>query len=121
MAPLSFQECLEDDLHQTFLSTEEFGEVLSLYYDGVEYPDVLAVLSDDTEQEREKRQNDHVEGLYLSGATLYCDPKYLGQQRPEQGSRLRICRQTGFVREFYVVAVGMEMGLLCLELQEVQE
>lgn len=81
------------------------------------------ILTGPVEKEREQLKDDHVQGLHLVTHTLYCAREDLGGKLPEQGKSLRINTRKGgkFFRKYYIAASADEMGMLRIELEEVDD
>ena len=57
-------------------------------------------------------------------AVLHCALSDLGGKQPEKGMRIRVNDEDGgggFFREYYVAASDCEMGMLCVELEAIDE
>lgn len=120
----AFKEMVKTDIHSVFLSPEEFGELRTVRYDGMEYRDIPVVISGREETERQARVDDHAQGLYRASHVLYCALSDLGDMQPERGQRIRINDEEGgggFFREFYVASSTCDMGMLCVELETIDE
>lgn len=119
-----FKDMVADDVHAVFLNLDEFAEKRTIRYDGEEYANIPIVLSGAKEQARKQLQDDHVQGLYLVTTVLHCAVDDLGGNQPEKGMRVWINDQEGgggFFREFRVVTSVCEMGMLRVELEEIDE
>ena len=117
-----FQEMVFQDMHRVFLNPEEFGERRTIRYDGQEYPDIPVVLTRPKEQSRQQLQSDHAQGLYLVTAVLHCAQADLGGTLPEKGQRIQVSDlESAFFREYYVASSSCELGMLHLELEELDE
>ena len=112
-----------------FLNTSDFGEPRTVKYDGEEYVDIPIVMTGHKGQDRDRTvvqsgRRDQAQGLYKVTALLNCDITDLGGKQPEKGQRIKINKQEGgggFFREFYVVSSVCEMGMLTVELGEIDE
>lgn len=80
----SFKEIIADDISDTFLNIKEFSDTHTV--NGTEMP----VQLDSNEQiEREKRQSQHADGVYLNQKLLYVSAADFGAM-PRQGSVLNL-------------------------------
>lgn len=80
MPEMSFKELLEQDVKNVFLNPEEFGELHTV--NGKE----MVIIMDNNEQiEREKRTNQHTEGIYENQKLIYVAASDFGPL-PSQGS-----------------------------------
>ena len=78
-----FKDMIAADVHAVFLNTEEFSDIHNV--NGVEMP----VQEDSNEQiEREKRFNQHMDGLYLNQKLIYVSAADYGPMS-KQGSTIR--------------------------------
>lgn len=119
-----FKDMVAEDIHSVFLNLDEFAEKRTIRYDGMEYKDISIILSGAKQQSRKQLQDDHVQGLYLVTAVLHCALTDLGGNQPEKGTRVKINDREGgggFFREFYVASSVCEMGMLEVELEEIDE
>lgn len=119
-----FRDMIERDNRALFLNPKEFARLRTVVYDGSRYEDIPVVLTSLKEQERRRSASDHAEGLYKVAAVLQCALADLGGRQPEKGSRIKVNnaeRGGGFFHEYYVAASICEMGLLRLELEDINE
>ena len=85
---MSFKDIIADDVHGVFMNTEEFSEKHTV--NGIE----MAVQIDSNEQiEREKRFNQHMDGIYLNQKLIYVAASDFGPL-PKQGSILTLDKRT---------------------------
>ncbi len=85
---MSFKDIIEDDVHGVFMNPQEFSEMHTV--NGVE----MAVQIDSNEQiEREKRFNQHMDGIYLNQKLIYVAASDFGPL-PKQGSILTLDKRT---------------------------
>ena len=126
---MSFKDMVAADIRKVFLNTDEFAELRTVRYDGMDYdgPEhrgIPIVLTGLKEQDRRQLVTDHAQGLYLVASVLHCALDYLGGKQPEKGQRISINDEEGgggFFREFYVASSVCEMGMLRVELEAVDE
>ena len=118
-----FKEQVRRDIHKVFLNTSEFAEERTVRYDGETYEDIPIVLEGPVEKEREQLKDDHVQGLHLVTATLYCAKEDLGGKLPKQGKTIEIATREGgkFFRKYFIAASACNMGMLHVELEELDE
>ena len=85
---MSFKDIIADDVHGVFMNPEEFSEMHTV--NGIE----MAVQIDSNEQiEREKRFNQHMDGIYLNQKLIYVAASDFGPL-PKQGSILTLDKRT---------------------------
>lgn len=85
---MSFKDVIRNDVHSVFMNPEEFSETHTV--NGVE----MAVQIDSNEQiEREKRFNQHMDGIYLNQKLIYVSESDFGPL-PKQGSILTLDKRT---------------------------
>ena len=102
----TFKDIIANDIHQPFLNVDEFSDLHVL--NGVEMP----VQMDDIEQiEREKRFNQHMDGVYTNQRLIYVAASDYGPL-PKQGSLL-----TMDGRKFRVVDAIDEGGVYSITLE----
>ena len=126
---MSFKDMVAADIRKVFLNTDEFAELRTVRYDGLDYdgPEhrgIPIVLTGLKEQDRRQLVTDHAQGLYLVASVLHCALDDLGGKQPEKGQRISINDEEGgggFFREFYVASSVCEMGMLRVELEAVDE
>lgn len=79
---MTFKELLEQDVKNVFLNPAEFGELHTV--NGKE----MVIIIDNNEQiEREKRTNQHTDGIYKNQKLIYVSASDFGPL-PKQGVRL---------------------------------
>lgn len=118
-----FKDMVARDVRKVFLNTDEFAETRTIRYDGEEYPDIPVVLEGPVQEKRNRLTDDHIRGLHMITATLYCAQEDLGGRVPEQGSGLEITTREGgkFFQKYYVVASTSHMGMLHVELEAMEQ
>ena len=85
---MSFKDIITDDVHGVFMNPEEVSEMHTV--NGIE----MAVQIDSNEQiEREKRFNQHMDGIYLNQKLIYVAASDFGPL-PKQGSILTLDKRT---------------------------
>lgn len=114
-----FKDMVKRDVRKVFLNTSEFAENRTIRYDGIEYPDIAVVLEGPVQEKRDRLTDDHVRGLHMMTAVLYCTQDDLGGKVPKQGTGLEITTREGgrFFQKYYVVASTSYMGMLQIELE----
>lgn len=81
---MSFKEILESDVHEVFMNVDEFSDM------HVVNGKKMAVQIDSNEQiEREKRMNQHMDGIYKNQKLIYVAASDFGNL-PAQGSKLTL-------------------------------
>lgn len=120
---MSFKDMVARDVKKVFLNTGEFAENRTVRYDGNEYPDIPVVLEGPVQEKRDRLTDDHVCGLHMVTATLYCALEDVGGKVPKQGSSLEINTREGgrFMQKYYIVASTSYMGMLQMELEAVAQ
>lgn len=126
---MSFKDMVAADIRKVFLNTDEFAELRTVRYDGMDYdgPEhrgIPIVLTGLKEQDRRQLVTDHAQGLYLVASVLHCALDDLGGKQPEKGQRISINDEEGgggFFREFYVASSVCELGMLRVELEAIDE
>lgn len=123
-----FKDMLNRDIHKAFLNVDEFAERRTVKYDGEtydgsEHEGIPVVLIGPVDKEREQLKDDHVQGLHLVTHTLYCALEDLGGKLPKQGKSIQInTREDGkFFRKYYIAASALEVGMLHVELEEMDD
>jgi len=114
-----FKEMIARDIRKVFLNTNEFAENRTVRYDGVEYPGVPVVLEGPVKEPRDTLTDDHVQGLHMVTAVLYCALEDVGGKVPKSGDPLEIATREGgrFFQKYYVAAATDQMGMLRVELE----
>ena len=80
---MNFKGIIASDVHDAFMNTEEFSEMHTI--NGVEMP----VQVDSNEQiEREKRFNQHMDGIYKNQKLIYVSATDYGPM-PKQGTLIK--------------------------------
>lgn len=118
---MSFKDMVAADIKAVFLNLDEFGEPRTIIYDGETYRGIPVVLTGRKEAERTQLADDHAQGIYQASHVLFCSLDDLDGNQPEQGTRLRISDEDGFLRTYYVAASDCEMGMVRAELEVLDE
>lgn len=80
---MNFKDIIASDVHDVFMNAEEFSEMHTI--NGVEMP----VQVDSNEQiEREKRFNQHMDGIYKNQKLIYVSATDYGPM-PKQGTLIK--------------------------------
>lgn len=123
-----FKDRVSRDIHKIFLNVDNFAEERTVIYDGVtydgpEHEGIPIVLIGPVETDREQLKDDHVQGLHLVTHTLYCVLEDLGGKLPKQGKSIQINTREGgkFFRKYYIAASALEVGMLHVELEEMDD
>lgn len=123
----AFKDMVARDIHNVFLNVSEFAENRTIrYYDTHgqkrEYADIPVVLEGPVQEKRDRLTDDHVIGLHMVTAVLYCAQSDLGGVLPEQGTALEINTREGgtFFQKYFIVAAVSHMGMLHIELEAVK-
>lgn len=118
-----FKDMVDRDIHKVFLNTDEFAEKRSIRYDGVEYLDVPIVLEGPVQEKRSRLADDHIRGLHMVTAVLYCAQRDLDGKVPKQGTAIEVTSREGgrFYQKYYVVASTSLMGMLHIELEAIAQ
>ena len=114
-----FREQFFDDIYNVFLNLDEFADLRTIRYDSTIYQDVPVVLEGPVREKRDRLTDDHVRGLHMMTAVLYCAQEDMGGKVPKQGASLEIATREGgrFFQKYYVVASTSHMGMLHVELE----
>ena len=85
--------------------------------------DIPVVITGLHEKDRRQLQSDHAQGLYLVSRVMHCALDDLGGNQPEKGCRIRINEREGgsFFHDYCVASSICEMGMLRVELEDVDE
>lgn len=125
---MSFKDIVASDIRGVFLNSEEFADLRTVIYDGETYSDIPVVISNVKEKDRTQNgwqsDSDHVQGLYRAVYRFHAALDDLGGVLPEHGMRIQVNDREGgggFFRGFYITTSGVEMGMVCLELEAIDE
>ena len=103
---MNFKDIIASDVHDAFMNAEEFSEMHTI--NGVEMP----VQVDSNEQiEREKRFNQHMDGIYKNQKLIYVSATDYGPM-PKQGTLIKFDG-----RPYKVADAISEDGLYSLTLE----
>ena len=118
-----FKDRVARDIHKVFLNVGQAAEQRTIQYDGNLYEDIAVVLTGPVDKDREQLKDDHVQGLHLVTHTLYCAREDLGGKLPKQGSSIQVNTRKGgrFFRTYSIAASADELGMLRIELEELDE
>ncbi len=117
----AFKDMVARDNLNVFLNTDEFADLRTIVYDGVEYKDIPVVINGNVEKDRSQGTSDHMQGLYLVSKILHCAKEHLGGNQPEKGSRIWVSDEDGYLNDYYVAQSDSESGMLRIELEAVSE
>lgn len=114
-----FKDMFARDMRKVFLNTGEFAETRTVRYDGEEYPDIPVVLEGPVQEKRDRLTDDHIRGLHMMTATLYCAQEDLGGKVPKPGTVLEIKtrEERWFIHKYFIVASTSHMGMLHVEME----
>ncbi len=108
-----------------FINTGEFAEKHTIKYDGEIYENVPIVIEDLKETDRPISNGDNMRGIYLASTKAYVTETDLNGVIPEKGKYFEIDDGTALGKPFFtryrVEKVSREMGMLCLELEALDE
>ncbi len=108
-----------------FINTGEFAETHTIKYDGETYENVPIVIENLKETDRPISSGDNMRGIYLVSTKVYVSETDLDGVIPEKGKYFEIEDGTALGRPFFtryrVEKVLREMGMLCLELEALDE
>ncbi len=120
----SFKDMVKADNAKVFMNTDEFAEKRTVIYDGETYTDIPIVLKGLKEEDRVQSASDHTQGIFLVSSVLHCTLSDLGGKQPEKGTRIKINDKEGgggYFSEFYVASSVCNLGMLCVELEAIEE
>ena len=126
---MGFKDMVAADNKNVFLNPDEFAELRTIVYDGKTFKDIPVVLTVFKEQNRrpmaiQHGQSDNAQGLFMVTSVLHCALSDLGGKKPEKEHRIKINGEEGgggFYNEFYIATSKCEMGMLRVELEEIDE
>lgn len=128
---MNFKDVIAQDIHNVFLNPQEFAEIRTVRYDGVEYADIPVSLQELEAADRQrlsvsgfgKGRSDGAAGLYQKSCVLFCAVSDLEGKVPKQGNTMQINTREGGIhfRRYSIGLVGNEMGMLRLELEAIGE
>lgn len=103
---MTFKDYLKEDIDNTFFNLDEFSE--NHVVDGIE----MSCIIDQNELiEREKKQKDHVDGLYKSTLLIYVKAEEFGN-RPKVGKTLEVDN-----KDYIVTDCTEETGVYAISLE----
>ncbi len=123
----TFRQCMEREIHDVFLCTDEFAANRTVIYDGVTRENVPAVELGPTEEKRIKNVlasgNDYAQGIYRRSVTFYLSAEDMDNVKPEEGTHISISDMEAetFFHKYRVAESTTEMGMYRLTLEEVDE
>ncbi len=125
----TFKDILKQDICNVFLNPDEFAEIRTVRYDGMEYPDIPVSLQELEATDRQRLsvsgfgrgRTDGAPGLYQQNCVLCCAVSDLGGKIPKQGNSIQISTREGsiYFHRYSIGLVGNEMGMLRLELEAI--
>lgn len=124
--PPTFKGCAAADILWTFLNDNEFAEKRSVIYDDVTYPNILCSVQEMHKTSRAgilQTQRDYSQGLFKNHLVFYCIREDIGGVTPEQGKALHLSGEYDetFFTRYRIATSDYEMGLVRMELEEVDE
>lgn len=122
---MGFKEMVEADNKRVFLNTDEFAELRFIRYGGRIYEDVPLVLENLKESDRTVIQSDHMRGIFRVSAKAYFSADSLGGVVPKKGQYFEVNDGMALGKPFFmrykIVTTSCEMGMICLELEMLDE
>lgn len=117
---MSFKDMMHSDNKAVFLNSNEFADVHTIIYDGVQYSDIPIILTRVKEIDRPD-----VPGVHTVTATCHIAIEDLNGVVPEQKTHIKISNGEALGRPFFdkykIVTSYCEMGMINLELEAVDE
>lgn len=121
---MGFKEQVEAD-NAVFLNAEEFADFHTIRYDGEVYENISTVIENLKESDRNIPKSDHMEGVYAVSAKAYIAQSALNGIMPEKGKIFEIddgeALGKPFFRRYEIITSSLEMGMICLELEVLDE
>jgi len=118
---MTFKNMVKQDIQAVFLNLDEFAEVTPVVYDGRDYNIPVVI---DNDEDRDRRQNQtsnditpgrNAPGLFVAGIRAFISFKDLGIV-PNKNTQITI---DGV--EYNITKSADEMGMIVLELEELNE
>ncbi|MCM1275464.1 MAG: hypothetical protein NC299_08865 [Lachnospiraceae bacterium] len=122
---MGFKEMVEADNAAVFMNINEFAEFHTVKYDGREFRHIPLVLEKIRQSELSLPVTNHTDGLYTVSAKAYFRAADADGHIPEQGKSFEIDDGEALGRTFFnkyrVATVDDAMGMICLELEGIDE
>lgn len=116
---ITFKEQLEKDIEDTFFNSNEFAELVRVWYQGNMY-EIPVSIDQYMEVDRKIYSDDHAEGINQIDLVAYIPKEKLGVI-PRKGRRFEIEDENGIITEYTIVKSNHENGVIILYLQEYEE
>lgn len=118
----AFKQMLEADNRNVFLNMEEFAEEHTILYDGETYEKIPVLLTKVMERDKIIQ---NAEGLHTVSAVLHVALDDMGGIVPEQKQRISIddgeALGKAFFMKYKIITSSIAGGMICLELEAVDE
>ncbi len=122
---MSFKELVEADSKSVFLNGNEFADLHTIRFDSNEYADIPLVITKIKQSDRVVVQSDHMQGIFLVSEKVYFNLEDTDGNIPEQGKMFEIDEGVALGRPFFqrynVITVENAMGMICVELEALDE
>lgn len=122
---MSFKDMVKRDSVSVFLNTEEFAELHTVQFDNMVFENIPVVLEKVRMSEKSLPQSNHTEGIFAVSAKAYFNEIDTEGNFPDQGKYFEIndgeALGKPFFRKYRVVTAENAMGMICLELEGIDE
>lgn len=122
---MSFKDTVKQDIQNVFLNIGEFAEKHTIKFNEKIYEDIPVVIEGVTQTERAAKEYDRMQGIYSVTAKAYFSANDTDGAFPEQGKYFEIDDGEALGRTFFkrytVVTAKDDMGMICLELEVLDE
>lgn len=123
-AGMGFKEMVKAD-NAVFLNIAEFADLHVVKYDGEYYENIPVVIENLKESDRTILRSDHMQGVFVVSAKAYIAQSDLNGAMPEKGKTLEIddgeALGKPYFRKYRIETSSVEMGMICLELEAIDE
>lgn len=110
----TFKEITERDFNNVIFNTDEFAEIINLYYNN-EWRDVRAVIDSDAMTDRKRSASDNVPYIYKCGILLHLLKSELSAI-PRKNNKIGVNDE-----EYTIVSVKSDKYTVTLELEKTDE
>jgi len=122
---MGFKEMVEADNAAVFMNVNEFAEFHTVKYDGREFRHIPLVLEKIRQSELSLPATNHTDGIYTFSAKAYFSSADVEGHLPEQGKSFEIddgeALGKTFFKKYRIATVDDAMGMICLELEGIDE
>lgn len=116
---MSLKDRIFADNAAVFLNLDHFTELFTLYYNGMTFANVPAMLTAKSESRRDRTQNDYIQGLSVVTHAFFCETNIFDGKLPHPEEEIELQNEKGRLNTYYIVSCKDDFGMCKIQLREV--